>query len=474
MHNSALIEKLLTALPIGAALLDPATGRHVFANAPYKRLFAGDDPVGRTVSEIWPSCPPELQEALSTEGPMRDHPIQHQGRNLALRVATLDPHASQGGVVLLVCDALPARPDVDLDRLLAVVSHELRNPLNVMQSAFYLAQRTPGDDPRHARALERLDRSIAHQVQLLNDLQEYSRLSRGLEVCKQDAVLVEPLVRKAVESQAAPAPEQDISLDLQCEPDLWVQGDAARLQRSIAALIANACRLVPTPRHLQIRAIASSDAVEVQVHDEDAAVDPDELARCFEPFSTTSKGAASAKLDLGLIKLIVELHRGRVQARNLGPGNGCVWSMILPRSDGPTSQRAQKQVTVQPGADLAGVRILVVDDSRDQRVMIGKGLELSGLVVFVAASGAEALASLQANHPDVVLADMQLPDMDGFELLRRMRDIPSMHGTPVIAVTGWSAQEMEKRALDAGFAAFVVKPVDLRTLKQLIASKVAR
>ena len=380
--------------------------------------------------------------------------------------------------------------DADLRKteFLAMLAHELRNPLASLHNALQIVRLEAdpgpaGDEDRQARQVATciMDRQLAHLVRLVDDLLDISRISRGkIELRTQRLDLAEVL-QQAVETTGPMCQqlEQKVSVELPGQP-LHVDGDPARLAQVFANLLNNACKYSERGRPILIAARVEGDdgpgEVVVSVRDEGIGIARDQLGRIFEIFAQvdTSLGRAQGGLGLGLtlVKSVVELHGGRVEAISDGPGHGSEFVVRLPLA----AQPGRGPANFRGGGPALGPqhRILVVDDNRDAADSLALLLHKSGHHTATAYGGAEAVEVAESFRPSVILLDLGMPGMNGFETCRRLRELPCGRQAFLVAQTGFGHDEDRALAKDAGFHAHLIKPVALEALAKLIAELPAR
>jgi PAS domain S-box-containing protein len=363
------------------------------------------------------------------------------------------------------------------DEFLAVLAHELRNPLAPIRNSLHILRLTARADVVAQQAAEMLDRQVTHMVRLVDDLMEVSRITRGKIELIKDHVDVADVIRSAVET-SRPLIESaghELALSLPPEPML-LEGDPVRLAQVFANLLNNAAKYTEPGGHIAVTAHRDGADAVIAVRDTGTGIPQAMLPRVFEPFAQIDRHAARAQGGLGIgltiVKSLVDLHGGRVEAHSDGPGRGSEFVVRLPlpaapRTDGPQAARLAP-------SEFSTRRILVVDDNRDAAESLGMLMKLLGADVEVAFSGPDALAALAASKPEVVLLDIGMPGMDGHEVARRIRQQPELDDVVLIALTGWGQDEDRLRSQAAGFDHHLIKPVDLAALQALLGTLKAR
>jgi two-component system, sensor histidine kinase len=365
-------------------------------------------------------------------------------------------------------DAL-RRADQRKDEFLATLGHELRNPLAPLLSGLQLLRLFSSDDRRVVRVVATMERQIAHLVRLVDDLLEVSRITRGLVEVRHDALDLVSVLREAVETSrpAVEAGKHELIVDLPVA--LPIEGDPVRLTQVFANLLTNAAKYTNAGGRIELQARQDEARAVVSVHDNGIGIPASHLESVFDMFMQVDRSNRRAQGGLGigltLVRSLVEMHGGRVEARSDGPGKGSQFIVELPAMGG---------VGLEPERRVASHafprrRILVVDDNRDAADTLGELLEVLGATVTVAHSGRAALEAVGQFDPDAVLLDIGMPEMDGYEVARRLRALPGRSGTLLIALTGWGQDQDVRQSHAAGFHHHLVKPPDIEKLRELLA-----
>lgn len=354
------------------------------------------------------------------------------------------------------------------DHFLAILSHEMRNPLSAIVNATQLLQRNAADKHALARAVEVLEHQSRQLTRLLDDLLDISRVSEGKIELRQDLVDLRQTVREAAESVAAAMTQRYLTLEVALpEEVLEVAGDPARLLQAVTNLLTNAVKYTEPGGHVWLSAQAEEAQVVLRVRDTGIGIPQDRLESIFEPFfqadSTLARSNGGMGIGLALVRSMVYFHGGTVQAESDGPGRGSTFTVRLPRVEAPPCDVPPSE----PTSDISDMRILLVEDNPNARDMLQAVLELEGHEVAVASSGRQGIEMIEFQHPEVALVDIGLPDLDGYELARQIRRHPECDGVRLVALTGYGQPEDRRRALEAGFDAHLVKPVELEQLTDL-------
>jgi PAS domain S-box-containing protein len=357
------------------------------------------------------------------------------------------------------------------DEFLAMLAHELRNPLAPLRTALHLlrAERGEGD-----RFLTIAERQVDQLVRLVDDLLDVSRITQGKIALRREPVALDAVVARAVETVRGAMDERGhvFRLSLPAEP-IQLSADPARLAQVLANLLDNATKHTPPGGSIWLTAERVGDEAVLRVRDTGAGLAPELLPNIFDLFVQGDRGLDRAHGGLGIgltiVKRVVELHGGRVEARSAGAGQGSEFIVHL-----PTSEPAFGTV-IEPRAPLTGhagptrLKVLVVEDNHDTAEVLATVVELWGHDVRTAFNAVAAIAAVEEWRPDVVLSDLGLPGMDGYELARRLRrQSPASGGAVLIALSGYGREEDKRAALDAGFDHHFVKPPDLDALAELL------
>jgi CheY-like chemotaxis protein/nitrogen-specific signal transduction histidine kinase len=355
------------------------------------------------------------------------------------------------------------------DRILSMLSHELRAPLTpILGWAAILIRQA---DPRRVRhAMEVIDRNVRLQLTLVDDLLDVARMADGSIVLDAKLLDLRAVVRSAVATVSDTAWQKAIRVDatLPSEP-VAVEGDAGRLCQILANILWNAVKFTPRNGRVAVKLSLEDDCAVVKVRDNGAGIAPEFLPCIFQVFSQQEEGTRREHGGLGvglaLAKHLTERHRGTIQAASAGLGRGAEFTVRLPLARQGT--RTLPGGVMEPDATLPrldGTTILLVEDAEDATDATRVMLESLGATVVSAMDGLAALTALDRQHPDVILCDLRLPVMDGFEFIERLRANPSRSHLPVIAVTAVARAADYSRTRAAGFDGLLTKPFDYRSL----------
>jgi PAS domain S-box-containing protein len=364
------------------------------------------------------------------------------------------------------------------DEFLAMLGHELRNPLSPILTALELMKLRDGAAFAKERSI--IERQVRHVVRLVDDLLDVSRMTQGKISIDRRPVDLADAVALGIELASPLLEQRAHRLSVNIPRGLVVSGDPTRLGQVVANLLTNAAKYTPSGGNVVITGDRSETGARVSVSDTGIGIRPELLAGIFEMFvqgrQAMDRAEGGLGLGLAIVRSLITLHGGTVEARSAGPGLGSEFIVQLPlqlpvRADGlaPPLGRA-----LQESATPAGWRVLIVDDNQDAAELLAEALSESGYVVRVALDGAAALRALQEERPDVALLDIGLPVMDGYELARRVRSDPALRSLRMLAVTGYGQAKDRAKAEAAGFDAHLVKPVDLQTLEAELARVMAQ
>ena len=367
------------------------------------------------------------------------------------------------------------------DEFLATMSHELRTPLNAIFGWVTLLRTRRLDAPTQERALETIERNARAQKRLIEDLLDVSRIVTGKVAL--EIVTVDPrrVVEAALETMQPAAQAKGIHIVPVLDTAAGtVRGDFARLQQVMCNLLSNAIKFTPSGGRVEVCLARRNDEAEITVSDSGQGIKPEFLPLVFDRFrqedGSISRRHGGLGLGLAIVRHLVELHAGSVEAHSEGEGKGSRFVVRLPTRVTASSTKPEEAAIGTVPTMLSGVRLLVVDDEAGARELIANVLRGYGADVSLADSGQTALTKLFELRPDVLVADLGMPDMDGYALIEQVRALdPDFGGqTPAIAVTGYASPTDRLRALQAGYQNHVAKPVEPHELAVVIASLIGR
>lgn len=359
------------------------------------------------------------------------------------------------------------------DEFLAVLAHELRNPLSPIVNAASMLQARQADDPVVAHAARLIDRNAMQMVRLIDDLLDVARIERGTFELRRAPVDARQVIDAAIEHCRPAIDEkgQHLSVDVPSE-SVKVEADGMRLVQAITNLLGNAMSYTPQGGHIEVSAALEGTDLVLTVRDDGQGIAPERLETIFTMFE---RGRASTGLGIGLalVKQIATMHGGRLDVSSDGVNQGSTFAVRIPGA-GLGSAAPAPAPPIARDATGDSFRVLVVDDNTDLVESLATVLGFLGQDVRTASSGEEALVCMQEWSAEVVLMDVGMPGMSGYEVARRARAHPWGREPVLVAMTGWGRDEDRDRALAAGFDRHVVKPLDLDGLRTLLTELRAR
>jgi PAS domain S-box-containing protein len=458
--------------------------RFIYANEGLLRMWGKtwDEAIGKNCLELgyepWHAAmhDREIEQVVATGKPVRGEvPFSGTfGRRIYdyILVPVVGPDGKVEAVAGTTRDVTDYR-DIQQrkDEFIAMLSHELRNPLAPLRTALHLLRSgASGADPAPVHAV--MERQLDHLVRLVDDLLEVSRISRGALELRKEPVDIASVARNALETSAPAirAGEHRLTVSMPGEP-LWVEADPVRLAQVLANLLNNAAHYTPRGGAIALEAAREGAVAVVRVCDNGAGIPSERLPAIFEMFTRGEGAQALAPKGLGiglaLARGLVQMHGGTIDAQSDGPGRGSAFTVRLPLIEPP----AQSDRAAPTPVALAGRRILVIDDNLDAAQTLAQVLQILGAEVRVADSGTAGLDAYRAYRPEVVLLDIGMPGMDGYEVARRIRaDEPAGSRASLVALTGWGQDEQRQKAREAGFDHHLVKPAEIAALQALLGS----
>ena len=360
------------------------------------------------------------------------------------------------------------------DEFLATLSHELRNPLAPLANGLHVL-RLKGDDVAAIGPLrEIMERQLHHLVRLVDDLLEMSRITRGTLELRRERVALATLVRNAAETSEPLVRAGRHRLDVHLpEEALWLEGDPVRLAQIFSNLLNNAAKYTDEGGSITLSAARDGEHVVVRVRDNGCGIAPAALARIFEMFSRENPAAGRAQGGLGigltLARRLAEMHGGTIEAHSDGPDRGSEFVVRLPLAEAAE----HSTVAGRTAAALSPMRILVVDDNRDAAASLAMVLRMLGADVRIAHDGQSAIDAFASSDPAVVLLDIGMPEMNGYEVARTLRARFPERRAALVALTGWGQEDDRRKAREAGIDHHLIKPADVEALQELL-TQIAR
>jgi PAS domain S-box-containing protein len=357
------------------------------------------------------------------------------------------------------------------NEFLALLAHELRNPIAPIRYALAMMRKPGASAEQRTRAEDIIDRQATHMGRLLDDLLDVSRITRGSLELRKSVTTLDSAVATAVESAQPFIDAKRHALHIEL-PDhvVRIEADPARLAQIISNLLINAAKFTPEGGRIELEATNGDREVTVTVRDNGVGIGPELMPRLFTLLAQAQPALDRSENGLGvglaLVRGLVHLHGGTVEARSAGPGRGSQFIVRLPVGAAVAPEEKPHDATTP--AESAGLRVLVVDDNRDAADSCAMLLELSGHRARTAYNGTQALQLGENLLPHVVLLDIGLPDLNGYEVARRIRATPWGAHLPLVAVTGWGKEEDRERAFAAGFDHHLTKPVAPEAVASLV------
>jgi signal transduction histidine kinase/CheY-like chemotaxis protein len=367
------------------------------------------------------------------------------------------------------------------DEFLAAVSHEIRAPLNAITGWTQLLLSGDLDEEKSQHALDTIRRNVTAQAHIIEDLLDISRIVAGQMRLDMQALNLTEAVRTAIENVSPSAKAKNVQLVAPPqERPVFVMGDGGRMQQILWNLLLNAVKFTPAGGHVEVSLGEVGGFAELTVRDTGQGIEPDFLPYVFDRFRQAEGGSRRRQGGLGLglsiVKNLVEMHGGVITADSRGEGCGTVFTVMLPslalEIDAAAGGRNEEQGLQGSDADISGCRILIVEDDRDSREMLAVLLNAHHAETMTAADAVDALDKLPSFRPDVLISDLGMPDVDGYDLIRRIRSMSPERGgrIPAIALTGYAGPEEAKRVYSAGYDSHLPKPVDQEKLISTISS----
>jgi PAS domain S-box-containing protein len=377
--------------------------------------------------------------------------------------------------VLVEAQCALREADQRKDQFLATLAHELRNPLAPIRVAAEMLARSTLDDEHLSWSRQVIQRQVEQMARLLDDLLDVARITRGKLRLQKRAVDLRTVVDTAIEA-ARPLIEaraHALTVDLPPEPPT-LDADPVRLAQVLSNLLTNAAKYTDSPGRIALAARVEGSVLRISVKDNGIGLSPVALTHIFEMFSQghEDRGHAEGGLGIGLalVKGLVDLHEGSIEAFSDGPGFGSEFVVTLPCHARGTMQPAAPPAAPEPRRTTIPRKILVADDNRDAANTLAMLMRLAGHEVCTAHSGKAALTLASRFHPEIALLDIGMPDLDGYEVAKQIRETDWGRNVRLVALTGWGQEDDKRRARAAGFDRHLTKPADPRDLDELLSS----
>jgi PAS domain S-box-containing protein len=492
-RRTAQFETLLNKAPVGVYLVD-ANFRIRDVNPTAISDFGGiPQVIGRDFGELmhllWPSDYAEeivqrFRQTLETGEPYGTPERREQRLDLGVtqyyewQIHRITLHDEGYGVVCYFRDIsahIHARTALEVadrqkDEFLAMLAHELRNPLAPIRNAVELISRMVPAESRIQSALGMTKRQVAQLTRLVDDLLDVSRITQRRIELKRRVVELPSMIAHAVETVETLLREKQLTISITTSSyqTLYVHADPARLMQCIVNVLTNAAKYTDSGGAIRVQTGVLNATAIIEISDTGVGIAPDLLPRVFDLFvqgdRTLDRSQGGLGIGLSVVKRLVEMHEGEVTARSAGLGQGSTFEIRLPLIERPSA------AAPEPGSlRISPARLLIVDDNQDAADSLALLLELEGHEVAAVYTAQAALQRARSFIPSIVLLDIGLPEMDGYEVARRMRAMPELGGVRLIAVTGYGQAEDRKRTREAGFDDHLTKPVDLSSVERTIA-----
>jgi PAS domain S-box-containing protein len=449
--------------------------------------YTADETIGKSITML---IPPELQSeepailARLRAGERIDHYETTRVRKDGTRIhvsLTSSPVKDASGTIVGASkiardisrqkEAESALRAIDQrkDEFLATLAHELRNPLAPIRQAALISSTSSATDEQKRWSQQVINRQVRHMSSLLDDLLDISRISRGTPELRAQLTTLSSIVDSAIETARPLIDEKKhrLLVEMPAEP-VEFAADPLRLSQVLSNLLTNAAKYTDPNGTIRVRAFADAQNVTISVADTGVGLSKDMLTAVFAMFSqvksTQDRSEGGLGIGLALARALVQLHGGTIEADSAGIGHGSEFTVRIPRRTAAAPAPAAPPVHIVP----ARRRVLIADDNRDAADSLAMLLEMEGHDVTVVHDGQQALASIEKLEPDVALLDIGMPEVDGYEVARRVRQRPSGRKLTLIAVTGWGQEADRVRAIEAGFNMHFTKPVEPERLIDLL------
>jgi CheY-like chemotaxis protein/nitrogen-specific signal transduction histidine kinase len=368
------------------------------------------------------------------------------------------------------------------DEFIATLSHELRTPLTPILGWTQLLRNRSSDPSAVQRGLDVIEHNARAQAKLIDDLLDLSRIVTGKMQVKMQSTEVQQIIHAAVDAVQPAADGKGVRIEIEDERPIQLTADPDRIQQVLWNLLTNAIRFTPSGGLISVSAEQGANEVRLVVRDTGEGIEPDFLPQVFDRFSqadsTNVRTHGGLGIGLAIVRYIVELHGGSVGVESLGKGYGATFTVTLPMKIAEARTRARKAKRQTKGTlTLNGLRLLVVDDDPDVRELLALVLQQDGALVTTAASSREALDAIETVSPDILISDIAMPQENGYQLLKKVREMErtqGRHAVPAIALSAYVREEDINNSLQAGFEMHLSKPVDADKLISAIIAVATR
>jgi signal transduction histidine kinase len=455
----------------GILVIDPL-GHILYANQSAAQML------GRSADELTaqpfgtPICPGE-----STE-------IGLRGKNGAVRVAEMrlvDFYWEGRSALLATLRDITERKRAQeeayeavqlRDQFLAMLSHELRNPVGAISNAARVVERAQGDRELTLQAAAVITRQARQMGRLLDDLLDVTRVTRGQIELQPQVVDFANIISNAIDSAGPIIAMHNHRLSIECPVSTYfVCGDPARLQQILDNLLTNAAKYTPDGGEIELAVEGTEDQVRIHVRDSGVGIPPEIRKRIFELFvqadDTLDRARGGLGIGLTLVRMLVDMHQGSVSVDSRRGKPGSQFTVRLPRIAPPVGAPAAEVLAAPP---VHNMTVMLVDDNIDARSMLQAYLELSGYRILTASDGQEAVDAILRERPRVAVVDIGLPELDGYQVARRVRSELGSDSVRLVALTGYGQSGDRRKAIEAGFDEHLVKPVDMERLMESLST----
>jgi CheY-like chemotaxis protein/two-component sensor histidine kinase len=358
------------------------------------------------------------------------------------------------------------------DEFLATLAHELRNPLAPIRTGLAILQKecTPS---QAAKAREMMERQLFHMVRLVDDLLDVSRITTSRLTLKKDKHSARSIIEAAVEASRPLIDAANHTLTVTSViPDIEIYCDATRVAQTISNILTNAAKYTPDGGRINLLAGYNESTLQISISDNGLGIPPDMLEHIFDLFGqvnrTLHRSQGGLGIGLALVKTLLNLHGGSISVVSPGINQGSTFTITLPRGTQSQAQSLRQHGSQATGEGMTQKRVLIVDDNVDGAESLAIFAELIGHKSEIAHSGPEALERIPSYRPDVILLDIGLPGMSGFEVAQMIRATPQGLQTKLVALTGWGSEETKRQAHEAGFNEHLTKPVELTDIERIL------
>jgi two-component system CheB/CheR fusion protein len=484
------MENLLASTEIGTIFLDRDLCIRKFTPQIAEQFHLLPQDIGRSINSfahtiVHPQLLEDLAHVLSS-GQRREVEVQdRQGRWQYLRILPYRVKTRMEGVVLTLIDistikqvqAELAQAVRRRDQFLAMLSHELRNPLGAILNAANILERCPNDGALVTELGDIICRQSQHMARLLDDLLDVSRVTQNKIEMRKQPVAISTIIQGAVEAVRPEIEQNKLTFHQQSSPvDLAVLGDPVRLQQAVSNLLMNSAKYTPSGGEIRLETMDENGQVVIRVTDNGTGISTEQIRSIFDLFvqsdETLHRSKGGMGVGLTLVRAIVEQHNGTVTAASDGPGHGSCFEIRLPRLLEVPQAAADR--TAKGELASAGGTIVIVEDQDDNRIMLRKLLELDGYQVFAAENGPKGLAAIEQHRPEIALIDIGLPGLDGYQVAKQVRENLGNRSVYLVALSGYGQPQDVQAALTAGFDTHLVKPLEPQRLRNLLTARASQ